>query len=105
MKILKMAFEDKVFWKKTLSSNRIRKLGGGRKKVSEKTPALVAEIEKIVAPNSRGAPQSPLQWTCKSTRNISKFFSEKGYKISHTTVADILHELDYSLQGNAGGFS
>jgi len=63
-------------------------------------PALVEKLESLVDPTSRGDPMSPLRWTCKSTRNLSDELAQGGVKISHTTVAQTLHGLGYSLQGN-----
>lgn len=83
------------------SARRIRKIGGGRKKISEINPEIISKVERMVDPLTRGDPMSPLRWTCKSTRNIAKALSEQGYKISHVLVGIILHNLDYSLQGNA----
>lgn len=78
----------------------IRVSGGGRKKIVEQTPKIKKIIEDLIEPGTRGDPESPLRWTIKSVRNISDFLKEKGYDISYKTVAAILHDLEYSLQGN-----
>ncbi len=66
----------------------------------DRIPDVIALLEEIVDPTSRGDPESPLRWTCKSVRNITESLNIKGYAISRQTVANILHELDYSLQTN-----
>lgn len=82
-----------------LASRRIRRAGGGRKPLQSHDPALVSALEALVAPTTRGAPMSPLRWTCKSTRQWAKALAGQGQKVSHTTVAQLLVALDYSLQG------
>lgn len=79
---------------------RIRKKGGGRKRAAEKNPMIGKELEMLVEPYTRGDPESPLRWTCKSTRKLAAMLAEKGIKISHVKVADLLVGLGYSLQGN-----
>lgn len=81
-------------------SERIRKFGGGRKGIDVQHPNLLRELESLVDPVTRGDPMSPLRWTCKSTRQLSNELVQQGYGVSHVTVADLLHRLDYSLQGN-----
>lgn len=80
---------------------RARSVGGGRKKLTIKDPALLTDLESLVEPLTRGEPDSPLRWTCKSTRTLSKELKKKGYTISHTVVSELLSELGYSLQSNA----
>ena len=82
-------------------TERIRTPGGGRKDITEYQPDIVEKLEAIVDPVTRGDPCSPLKWTCKSTRQLSKALARKGYSISHVSVAELLHRLDYSLQANA----
>jgi hypothetical protein len=79
---------------------QIRAHGAGRKKITEQNPDIKKVIEDLIEPDTRGDPESPLRWTCKSVRNISEFLQKEGYDISHQTVASILHGLEYSLQGN-----
>ena len=85
--------EDLIF-------SRIRQEGGGRKRLTAVDANLVADLEALVDPLSRGDPMSPLRWTCKSTSNLSRALKEKGHNVSPRTVAALLKELDYSLQGN-----
>ncbi|MCD6347332.1 MAG: ISAzo13 family transposase [Bacteroidales bacterium] len=83
-----------------LPQERIRKPGGGRKKIYLKNPKIISELDKLVDPLTRGDPESPLRWTCKSTRNLAKELSNKGFKVSHVYVAELLSEMGYSLQAN-----
>ena len=79
---------------------RVRQKGGGRKKATEKHPELKSILEEIVEPDTRGDPESPLRWTCKSLRNIADLLKKEKLVVCPKTVATILHELEYSLQGN-----
>jgi len=78
----------------------IRQKGGGRKKASLKDPNLLVDLEKLLEPVTRGDPQSPLRWTCKSVRNLAGELRAQGHKVSHMLVAELLHEQQYSLQAN-----
>lgn len=78
----------------------VRQSGGGRKKATEKYPELKSILEEIVEPDTRGDPKSPLRWTCKSVRNITDLLKKEKLTVCPKTVATILHELEYSLQGN-----
>ena len=81
---------------------RIREAGGGRKKLSEQNPEFISAIEELIEPATRGDPESPLRWTCKSVRNIAEGLEEQGYAVSHQTVANILHGLEYSVSTTPG---
>ena len=83
-----------------LSSQAVRKKGGGRKKAIESQPELLHELEKLIEPYTRGDPESPLRWTCKSVRNLSEELRKKGFKASYNLVAQMLKEAGYSLQAN-----
>lgn len=76
---------------------RIRKPGGGRKKIAERDTAVVADLEKLLEPVTRGDPESPLRWTCKSVRRLAKELGRQGHVISYPVVAELLRELGYSL--------
>jgi hypothetical protein len=78
----------------------IRRSGGGRKKAKNTQSDLISNLNKLVEPTARGDPESPLRWTCKSTRNLANELKKKGNDVSYVTVATLLHELDYSLQSN-----
>jgi hypothetical protein len=79
---------------------RMRKKGGGRKKLTHTRPELSMALERLVEPTTRGDPENPLRWTCRSTRQLTAALGEQGYSLSHQTVASLLDELGYSLQGN-----
>jgi Rhodopirellula transposase DDE domain len=79
---------------------RLRKPGGGRKRLSETDPQLSVEIDRLVAPLTRGDPQSALRWTCKSTNQLAQALSQQGHPISARAVATLLNTAGYSLQGN-----
>ena len=81
-------------------TSRLRKAGGGRKRLTETDPELSEELDRLVAPSTRGDPQSPLRWTCKSTRHLAQELSHQGHPISARAVAQLLNEAGYSLQGN-----
>jgi len=81
-------------------TGRIRKKGGGRKRITDTFPELKSLIEHLIEPSVRGDPESPLRWTCKSVRNISDLLKNEGYEVSRQTIAAILHDLEFSLQGN-----
>lgn len=84
----------------TLSPERSRRCGGGRKSVVEKDPALLADLDALVEPTAWGDPDSPLRWTVKSVRVLADALQALGHDVSHTVVAELLRQLDYSLQGN-----
>lgn len=77
---------------------RTRRVGGGRKRVTSHQPALLAALESLVEPLTRGDPQSPLRWTCKSTEKLAGELRARGHVVSARTVARLLSEMDYSLQ-------
>jgi hypothetical protein len=81
-------------------SSRLRKPGGGRKRLTETDPQLSVELDRLVAPLTRGDPQSALRWTCKSTSHLARALSQQGHPISARAVAQLLHTAGYSLQGN-----
>ncbi len=80
--------------------DRLRKTGGGRKQLTQTDPALVSALEALVEPLTRGDPESPLRWTCKSTRKLAAELSCSGHGVGYRTVAWLLHEAGYSLQAN-----
>ena len=79
---------------------RIRRPGGGRKKAVAIDPALQSDLEALVEPTTRGAPAGPLRWTCKSVRKLAAELRERGHRVSHQLVAELLQAAGYSLQGN-----
>lgn len=80
--------------------DRARQEGAGRKRAVDLDPALPAELDKLVDPESRGDPESPLRWTTKSVRQLASALSASGHPTSHTRVAELLHEVGFSLQAN-----
>lgn len=82
------------------STKGVRRPGGGRKKIVDKQPGIKDQLERLVEPLTRGDPESPLRWTCKSTRRLAEELEENGYQVSHQKVAELLQELGYSLQAN-----
>ena len=83
-----------------LERKRVRAQGGGRKGLMAKDPEILAELEKLVDPNTRGDPESPLRWTCKSTRQLADALRAMGHSIGRQKVSELLGELGYSLQAN-----
>ena len=83
-----------------LESTRIRKVGGGRKKISELQPELLKTIQNLVSPHTMGDPMKPLIWTSKSLRKIVAELILLNYKVSHEAVRQCLISLGYSLQSN-----
>lgn len=83
-----------------IESGKIRKPGGGRKKLVETDVTLLSDLNVLIEPTTRGDPESPLRWTCKSTRNLARELKNMGHNISHMRVSDILHDQGYSLQSN-----
>ena len=83
-----------------LSTTRIRATGGGRKPMVAHQPDILNDLESLVEPTTRGDPESPLRWTCKSTRQLSDALQSKGYRIGRQKVSELLADLGYSLQAN-----
>jgi len=87
--------------KHKLEHGRLRKKGGGRKKITINNPNIIKELESLVEPVTRGDPESPLRWTAKSTYKLAEELTKKGTKTSQRTVYSLLkNELEYSLQAN-----
>ena len=80
-----------------LDGARTRRAGGGRKRARDLDPTLLDDLEALVEPTAPGDPESPLRWTCLSARTLAVAL---GARVSQTVVAELLHELGYSLQGN-----
>ncbi len=81
-------------------AERVRRPGGGRKPLSATDASLLDDLRSLVEPATRGDPQSPLLWTCKSLRKLADGLRGMGHKIGRTLVGELLHKLDYSLQAN-----
>ncbi|MGH9669055.1 MAG: ISAzo13 family transposase, partial [Terriglobales bacterium] len=83
-----------------LPRGRLRRPGGGRKRVTEKQPGLLAALEKLVDPATRGDPMSPLRWTSKSVVKLAAALQTQGFKVGPDSVAALLKDMNYSLQAN-----
>ena len=83
-----------------LPAERTRRAGGGRKRATDRDPTLLRDLDALVEPTAPGDPDSPLRWTCLSARTLAVALEGVGHHVSHTLVAELLHGLGYSLQGN-----
>jgi transposase len=83
-----------------LPPGRVRRQGGGRKRAVVKDASLRTDLEGLLEATTRGDPQAPLRWTCKSVRQLTAELRRMKHQVSHQVVADLLHELGYSLQAN-----
>jgi hypothetical protein len=84
----------------TADADRIRRTGGGRRKTVATDTTLKTDLERLIDPVTRGDPESPLRWTCKSVRKLAEELRTQGHATSRRMVAELLHALDYSLQAN-----
>ncbi|MFH1268833.1 MAG: ISAzo13 family transposase [Planctomycetota bacterium] len=82
------------------TSKRIRRVGGGRKPILQSDPSILEALERLVEPLTRGDPESPLRWTCKSTRKLAEELEDQGHAVGERTVAMLLRHAGYSLQSN-----
>ena len=83
-----------------LPEGRVRRSGGGRKRLEEKHPEFGSELDRLLEPYTRGDPESPLRWTCKSTRALAEELGRRRLPVCHEKVAQALRAAGYSLQGN-----
>jgi hypothetical protein len=81
-------------------THRVRRGGGGRRRVTEKDRTLLKDLQSLLESSTRGDPQSPLLWTSRSTRHLAEALGHQGHHVSHDTVARLLDDLHYSLQAN-----
>jgi hypothetical protein len=84
----------------TPPGSRERRQGAGRKRLDVIDPHIKASLERLVEPESRGDPQSPLRWTCKSTRRLAQELTAQGHPVGPTAVRHLLQAAGYSLQAN-----
>jgi len=91
---------DELKSKRKIDVEKIRKPGGGRKKIIEKDKTILGDLEAILEPATRGDPESILRWTCKSTKQLANELNKKGYRVSDRKICDLLSDLGYSLQAN-----
>ena len=85
---------------KPARGQRIRRKGAGRKRTVDQDATLKRDLEALVEPVTRGDPESALRWTCKSVRQLARELKRTGHGTSHRMVAELLHQMDYSLQAN-----
>jgi hypothetical protein len=78
----------------------LRRPGGGRKPITEVDPQVLHALEKLVNPATRGHPESPLRWTCKSTAKLAEELTQRNHPVTDRTVARLLKQAGYSLQAN-----
>ena len=95
IKELKAAPQEKL-----QNKTHVRKAGGGRKTVIENDPTLKIDLENLLEPATRGEPESPLKWTCKSLRVLVSELAKMNHLINHQTLANLLRDMGYSLQAN-----
>jgi len=76
----------------------VRRAGAGRPTIEERAPEIIAALEALVDPVTRGDPESPLRWTSKSTRKLAQELGRQGFRLSPQKVGQLLHSLGYSLQ-------
>ena len=79
---------------------RIRRTGAGRKKITVHDPRLLTALNRLIDPTTRGDPESPLRWTCKSTRTLALQLGKQNHPVSHVKISQLLHDQNYSLQSN-----
>ena len=79
---------------------RIRRSGAGRKNIVERDPKLLVSLDRLIDPETRGDPESPLRWICKSTRTLAAQLTRQKHPVSHEKVAQLLRDQNYSLQSN-----
>lgn len=85
---------------RVLEGRRVRRVGGGRRRLTETDPDLMKALEALLEPATRGDPESPLRWTCKSTRRLADELTRQKHPVGERTVAELLRQAGYSLQAN-----
>jgi DDE family transposase len=91
---------DSPIAQRAVEARRVRSPGGGRRKATVADPGLLAAWESLLDPVTRGDPESPLRWTCKSTRRLADELTRQDHRVGPRTVATLLHQAGYSLQAN-----
>ena len=84
----------------SLPAGQVRRPGAGRKPLTQRQPGLMAALEALVEPTCRGDPESPLRWSCKGVRRLAAQLQKQGFHIGRQKVAELLHDLGYSLQAS-----
>jgi hypothetical protein len=83
-----------------LPEGRIRKAGAGRKRITERDPGLLSALDRLIEPETRGDPESPLRWICKSTQTLARELAREKHPVCAVKVGQLLHDQHYSLQSN-----
>lgn len=83
-----------------LAEGRIRKAGAGRKRITERDPGLLSALDRLIEPGTRGDPESPLRWICKSTQTLARELTREKHPVCAVKVGQLLHDQHYSLQSN-----
>jgi transposase len=83
-----------------VAGGRVRRPGGGRKARTETDETLLPDLDRLLDPVTRGDPESPLRWTCKSTTKLAGELRSQGHVVSQVTVWRLLDDLGYSMQSN-----
>src|SRR6185437_12260708 len=91
---------DQPIPQRAAQAARVRQPGGGRRPLTKTDPGLLSALESLLEPVTRGDPESPLRWTCKSTRRLAEELTRKNHRVGPRTVARLLHNAGYSLQAN-----
>src|SRR4030042_266682 len=94
---------NSVHWNRRWTNDSVdngRRRGGGGRPLRETDPGLLAALEELIEPATRGDPQSPLRWTCKSTRRLAEELPRQSHPVAPRSVAALLREAGYSLQAN-----
>ena len=92
---------DSTIEKPKNSLAKIRVKGAGRKQITFKDDTLIEALEALIEPVTRGDPESPLRWTCKSTRTLELELKGQGHTVGRTVIGELLNKLGYSLQSNS----
>lgn len=82
---------------------RVRREGSGRRRLIDRHPTLLLELDELVSPKARSDPKSPLRWTAKSTYHLADALGAKGYEISPKTVGELLAEIEGTPIAGPGG--
>jgi hypothetical protein len=83
-----------------LSQGRIRRAGAGRKSITTRDPGLLSALNRLIEPGTRGDPETPLRWICKSTRTLARELTLENHPICAVKVGQLLHDQNFSLQSN-----